>query len=70
MQYDPLFPAYNDAPANVLWFEMNPHATYSLGLWDFGLGFRLSYLDGQKLLIAPTASVDRPLGMGQTQRWN
>jgi|LSQX01.1.fsa_nt_gb hypothetical protein len=62
MQYDPLFPAYNDAPANVLWFEMNPHATYSLGLWDFGLGFRLSYLDGQKLLIAPTASVDRPLG--------
>ena len=57
MQYDPLFPAYNDAPANVLWFEMNPRNLFP-GFMGFGLGFRLSYLDGQKLLIAPTASVD------------
>lgn len=62
MQYDPAFPAFNDVPANAFWLEINPHATYTLGLWDFGLGFRLSYLGGQKLLIAPTASVNRPLG--------
>ncbi|NLB03250.1 MAG: TonB-dependent receptor [Bacteroidales bacterium] len=62
MQYDPSFVAFSDVPANAFWFELNPQAKYSLGLWDFGLGFRLSYLGGQKLLIAPTASVNRPLG--------
>lgn len=62
MQYDPAFAAFNDAPVNAFWFELNPRARYSLGLWDFGLGFRLSYLGGQKMLIAPVASVNRPLG--------